>query len=282
MEIRQPAMAGKFYPRSQKELSDTVDKYLSQAEVESIEGKTVALISPHAGYVFSAPVAAYAYKQIEGQSFDTVVLIGPSHRYPFQGMAVYDGEAFSTPLDEVKVDTKLASKLTDDELFSALPEAHLSEHSLEVQLPFLQKVLSEFKILPMLTSSNSESIYKKLSKVLTSKIENKNVLLVASTDLCHYPEYDEAIRADRVVISAIEEFDPQLLIDKTEEYMRNNTVPNLHCMLCGKGAVAITMETAKALGADSIKILKHATSGDSSYGSKEQVVGYLAATIYQG
>lgn len=280
MKIRKPAVAGQFYPGSQKKLSDAVDKYLSQAEVESIDGKLIALISPHAGYVFSAPVAAYAYKQIEGQSYDTVVLIGPSHRYSFQGAAVYGGDAFSTPLGEVEVDTELVQKLIEDLSFSELSEAHTREHSLEVQLPFLQKTLSEFKFVPILLSSYSESNYRQFSRVLASNLKNKNVLLIASTDLCHYPEYDEALKSDAVVISALKKFDPQLLIEKTEEYMQKNIVPNLHCLLCGTGAVVTTMETARALGANSIKILKHATSADVPYGTKGQAVGYLAAAMY--
>jgi len=281
MKIRRTAVAGQFYPSSNKELSKDIDVYLSEAEINMISGKLIALICPHAGYVFSAPVAAYAYKQIQGMSFDTVILIGPSHRYSFKGAAIYSGDAFSTPLGDVKVDTELVEKLTADKLFLELSEAHTTEHSLEVQLPFLQKTLSTFRIVPILISSRYESIYEKLGQLLASKLDNKKVLLIASTDLCHYPEYEEALKADEVVISALKKFDSQILIERTEAYMKKNFVPNLHCMMCGTGAVVTTIEASKALGANSIKILKHATSADVREGSKDQVVGYLAAAIYR-
>jgi len=279
--VRRPAVAGAFYPGSSRELTATVDKYLADAEKKELQGELIALIAPHAGYVYSGHVVAYAYKQLQGKSIDTVVLVGPSHRYSVRGAAVYDSGAFQTPLGTVAIDEELTSKLIKQERrITSAPQVHDDEHCLEVHLPFLQRVLQQFKIVPMLMYDFSDANCKMLSQALFSCLNEKNALLVASTDLCHYPNYEEAKKADSVVISAISKFDPDLLRKNTDEYMRK-PIKNLHCMLCGTGAVITVMQAAKLLGANSVEILKYANSGDVTFGDKSQVVGYLAAAIYK-
>jgi AmmeMemoRadiSam system protein B len=280
-KVRRPAVAGAFYPSSRKELTAMVDGYLADAEKKELKGELIALIAPHAGYVYSGHVAAYAYKQLQGKSIDTVVLVGPSHRYLVSGAAVYASGIFETPLGMVELDKEFASELVNHEQgIASLPQAHDSEHCLEVQLPFLQRVLQNFKIVPILMYDFSDENCKMLSQALRVCLNGKNAILIASTDLCHYPEYEEAKKADNVVISAISKFDPDLLRKNTDEYMRKG-IPNLHCMLCGSGAVIAVMQAAKSLGADAVEILKYANSGDVSFGDRSQVVGYLAAAIYK-
>ncbi|HIE26892.1 TPA: AmmeMemoRadiSam system protein B [Candidatus Poribacteria bacterium] len=280
-KVREPVVAGSFYPCSSGELTAMVDKYLADAGEKELQGELVALIAPHAGYVFSGHVAAYAYKQLQGKSIETVVLIGPSHRYLVRGVAVYDSGAFQTPLGTVEVNEELASELIKQERrITSAPEAHDDEHCLEVHLPFLQRVLQSFKIVPILMYDFSDANCKMLSQALSSCLNRKNALLVASTDLCHYPSYEEAKKADSIVVSAISKFDPELLRKETDEYMRR-PIRNLHCMLCGTGAVITVMQAAKALGANAVEILKYANSGDVPFGDKSQVVGYLAAAIYK-
>jgi len=279
--VRRPAVAGAFYPGSSRELTATVDKYLADAEKKELQGELIALIAPHAGYVYSGHVVAYAYKQLQGKSIDTVVLVGPSHRYSVRGAAVYDSGAFQTPLGTVAIDEELASELIKQERkITSAPQVHDDEHCLEVHLPFLQRVLQQFKIVPMLMYDFSDANCKMLSQALSSCLNGKNALLVASTDLCHYPNYEEAKKADSIVVSAISKFDPDLLRKDTDEYMRK-PIRNLHCMLCGTGAVITVMQAAKRLGANAVEILKYANSGDVSFGDKSQVVGYLAAAIYK-
>ena len=277
---RRPAVAGSFYPGSSKELTNVVDKYLADAEKKELPGHLIALIAPHAGYVYSGHVAAYAYKQLQGKSIDTIVLVGPCHRSAFRGVAVYDKGAFRTPLGTVEVDETLAARLIKQARgITSMPQPHEYEHSLEVQLPFLQRVLLDFKIVPILMYDFSDENCTMLSRALFECLQNgKNTIMVASTDLCHYPSYEEAKKADSVVISAISQFDPDLLRKSEDEYMRKR-IPNLHCMLCGTGPVISVMKAAKYLGANSAEILKYANSGDVSIGNKSQVVGYLAAAI---
>lgn len=280
-KARRPAVAGSFYPGSSRQLAADVDRYLADAEKKELQGELVALIAPHAGYVYSGHVAAYAYKQLQGKSIDTVVLIGPSHRYPVRGVAVYDSGAFQTPLGTVDIDEELASALINQERkITSAPEVHDGEHCLEVHLPFLQRVLQQFSIVPILMYDFSDANCKMLSQALSSCLNGKNTLLVASTDLCHYPSYEEAKKADNIVVSTISQFDPDLLRKNTDEYMRK-PVRNLHCMLCGTGAVITVMQAAKLLNANSVEILKYANSGDVPFGDKSQVVGYLAAAIYK-
>jgi AmmeMemoRadiSam system protein B len=181
----------------------------------------------------------------------------------------------------VAIDEELSSELIKQERrITSVPEVHDDEHCLEVHLPFLQRLLQQFKVVPILMYDFSDANCKMLSQALSSCLIGKNALLVASTDLCHYPNYEEAKKADGVVVSAISQFDPDLLRKDTDEYMRK-PIRNLHCMLCGTGAVITVMQAAKLLGANAVEILKYANSGDVPFGDKSQVVGYLAAAIYK-
>ena len=280
--VRSPAVAGTFYPDSPEALSAQVGKFIADAESTGTDGELIGLIAPHAGYVYSGHVAGHAYKQLMGRSFDTVVLLGLSHRHPIGTAAIYARGAFRTPLGDIPIDEDLAAdimRLNSDLL--DLPVAHADEHSLEVQLPFLQHLLSDFRIVPILLQDDSPENVIPLSQAITEATGDRSCLLIGSTDLCHYPTYQEARRSDQIVIDAIEHFDADYLHEQMDEYMQIHPTENFHCMMCSTGAIYTTMRAAKALGANQIAVLKAANSGDVPIGGRDQVVGYMAAGIYR-
>ncbi len=264
-KVRRPAVAGAFYPGSRLLLQRQVDGFLAKARKVELEGELIALISPHAGYIYSGPVAAYAYKQLQRKDFDTVILIGPSHRVGFAGASIYNQGPYQTPLGLVEVDSDLASKIiAQDKSIRYIPQAHIREHSLEVQLPFLQRTLKDFKIIPILISDSSLKNCRILADAIFVSIEGKKVLIIASTDLSHYLSYKEACRLDKVTLDAIVTLNPEEVAKKGD--------------LCGKAAVLTTIILAKKLGADKAIILKYLNSGDTA-GPKNGVVGYGAVAI---
>ena len=280
--VRSPAVAGSFYPESPQVLSAQVGKFIDDAEFTETAGKLIGLIVPHAGYVYSGHVAGYAYKQLVGQSFDTVVLLGLSHRYRIDGAAIYARGAFRTPLGDIPIHEDLAPevmRLNSD--IVDLPAAHANEHSLEVQLPFLQHILSDFRIIPILLQDDSPENVVPLAQAIAEGMSGRSCLLIGSTDLCHYPTYEAARRSDQVVIESIEHFDPDYLYQRMDGYMQRNPIQNFHCMMCSTGAIYTTMRAAKALGGNRIRVLKAANSGDAPIGGRDQVVGYMAAGIYR-
>ena len=280
--VRSPAVAGSFYPDSPQILSAQMGKFIDDVEPTEIDGELIGLIAPHAGYVYSGHIAGYAYKQLIGHSFDTVVLLGLSHRYPIDGAAIYARGAFRTPLGAIPIDEELAvemMRLNSDLL--DLPPAHANEHSLEVQLPFLQHLLPNLRIVPILLQDDSPGNVIPLSQAIAESMGDRSPLLIGSTDLCHYPTYEAARKSDQVVIEAIEHFDPDYLRQRMDEYMQRHPTQNFHCMMCSTGAIYTTMRVAKALGGNRIETLKAANSGDVPIGARDQVVGYMAAGIYR-
>lgn len=272
-QIRKPAVAGIFYPDSPSDLRSTIKGFLSKVDKLPIDKNPVALIVPHAGYMYSGQVAAHAYRQIEGLNFNTVVLIGVSHRAPVRGASVYKSGAYETPLGIVEVDADLAEKImAQSEVFGFYPSADATEHSLEVQVPFLQVVLSNFKIVPILMGHYSEYIISAITNTLVNVIEgNEGILLVASTDMSHYHPYRVAVNMDDIAISSIKRMD-------TDQLMQD--LDSGECELCGAGPVIVVLMTAKKLGVNNIEVLKYANSGDVTGDKSGGVVGYFSAVIY--
>ncbi|OGL44579.1 MAG: AmmeMemoRadiSam system protein B [Candidatus Schekmanbacteria bacterium RBG_16_38_10] len=267
--IRESVIAGSWYPGKKEVLESQIDKFLTKAEKVDNKG-LIALISPHAGYMYSGQVASFAYKQLEGMNVDTVIITAPSHHVPIKGASVYNRGAFRTPLGLVEVDVNLSNKLIEDNPSFYFHEgAHRDEHSLEIQLPFLQRVLGNFKIVPIVMYDRSLKNCKSLASSII-KIVSKNTLLVASTDLSHYYSHEEAVELDKVVIDCVQLLDFQRLSENFD---------NRICEACGAGPVITTIIAAKSLGANKSRIFKYATSGDTS-GDYSRVVGYLAAGIY--
>lgn len=278
MMTRTPAVAGQFYPSDKNELSKIVDEFLSKTKKQNLNGKIIGLISPHAGYVFSGQTAAWSYKQVEGEKIETVILIGSSHNYPVKGAAVWTGGNFSTPLGEVSIDEKLTKELLSSKIFQSNNNVHIPEHSLEVQIPFLQRVLKNFKIVAILI--NDEQSYKDVAEIIAKTISTskKSVLLVASTDMTHYPVKKDAEIVDKDILKTIEKFNPAELIRVNDNWLSKN-IPELHCTLCGLPSVLTVMETSKILGADKSVIINYSNSAASSYGDANKVVGYGAAAF---
>ena len=272
--VRKPVVAGAFYPGDPQSLAGDIDAYLSDADVPELPGEPVALIAPHAGYVYSGPVAARAYAYLRGRSFDAVVVVAPSHRFPFRIASVFGGDGYETPLGVVPVDRALADAISGDtEGFAYEPRAHSQEHSLEVQVPFLQRVLGEFMIVPIVMGEQTEPSTRLLAGRIANAVRSfggKRVLLVASTDLSHYHSHDEAVALDAHILDAVNDFDPEGLL---------SSLARGECEACGGGPAAAVMMAARELGAVGSSVFGYATSGDVT-GDMSQVVGYMAAVVY--
>jgi MEMO1 family protein len=270
--VRAPAVAGMFYERSPVALRKNIEEMLNLVQLPDIKGTVRAVISPHAGYVYSGFTAAHAYKLIEGKKYDCIIAVGPSHQEYFNGISVFPGDAYETPLGKVPVNTEVRLELLQADInITASAAGHRKEHSLEVQLPFLQCVLGEFSFVPIIMGDQRRQLCKELSNAIARVMANRNVLLVASSDLSHFHVYDEAVMLDKRVIKAVENFDPDLFIDESE----NETFE-----ACGGGPIAVSMLTAKQLGTNQVEILHYCNSGDVT-GDKSGVVGYLAAAFIQ-
>lgn len=281
--VRQPAVAGGFYPASPAELKRMIDGFLSNVPKGEVKERIYALISPHAGYQFSGQVAAYSFKELEGRHFDTVIIIGPSHHVRLDGASVGDWNFYETPLGRVEVDRKMARKIREySPKLSFLPSAHQREHSVEVEVPFLQMVLKDFLIVPVVMGNPTQENCQILAQAVLEAIGDRRVLLVASTDMSHYPSYENARRVDLHTLSAIESFAPQKVFQSDRDILSRG-IPNLGCTLCGLGPVVTVMMMAKRLGAEKVKVLHYANSGDVVVGgakSRDRVVGYGAVVFY--
>jgi AmmeMemoRadiSam system protein B/AmmeMemoRadiSam system protein A len=271
-------VAGTFYPANPVDLTKAIAKLFSEVDKVSLSGRPLGLISPHAGYPYSGRVAAKAYKLLEGEEYETVVVISPSHTVFFKGSSVYEGNGYQTPIGIVETDRKLAEKLA-----SIHPAVHFSnmghasgatrgEHALEVQLPFLQIALGKFKLVAVVMGDQEPDSVHALGEALYSALKGTNTLMVASTDLSHFHPEKAARKLDFAVQSAIEKFDPELLMETLEDGKGE---------ACGGGPVTAVMMAAKRLGAKELKFLDYATSGAVT-GDFEEVVGYLSAAIIAG
>jgi hypothetical protein len=280
-QVRQPAAAGTFYPAESAVLRKSVEQFLNQAAPAKERGELVALIVPHAGYEYSGKVAGCAYRQIVGRKYDDVVIVGPSHRVPFQGVALSGARAWSTPLGEVLVDHEAESAIAAaDSRARVFPDAHAVEHSIEVQLPFLQVALKVFHIAPVSMVDFGDRNCESLAKALVAVARRKRVLLIASSDMSHYPSYEDAVRVDKHMLKAIESLDARA-VERTAALEMGGGTPNLQTALCGEGPVKTILTAARSLGANRAHVLCYANSGDVPGGTRSQVVGYCAVAIYR-
>ncbi len=280
-KIRFPAVAGQFYPANPELLNLKLEEYLTTANPQKQNGKIKAIMVPHAGYDFSGPVAAYAYKLLTNQEIDNVIIICNSHTSYFGGIAIDDNDVWQTPLGTVELNHDLATRLVNySDLIYYDKKVHITEHSLEVQIPFLQKVIkNKFKIVPILFGNVTHKSYITLAKALAENIGD-NDLIVISTDMSHYPSYKDAQQIDTKTLKIIREAN----IPKLEEYIENilsQNIPGEQTLLCGIDGVKTAIELHHLLNWDEIKILKYANSGDSVIGDKKQVVGYGAIAFIQ-
>ncbi len=275
--IRPAAVAGTWYPGAAPALQAAVSGHLAGVEATPA-GDVVALIAPHAGLVYSGPVAAHAYRAVAGRRYDVVLLVGPSHYHGFEGVAVWPSGAFETPLGRVAIEAEVADRLLASPVIGTHPTAHDREHALEMQLPFLQQVLPGVPIVPLLLGYQERPTIEALAGALAEACAELTPLLVASTDLSHYFAADRAAALDQVVIDRVDRFDAGGLL---EEYERYPVHERGRYVACGGGAAIAVMQAAAQLGASRARVLRRADSGDVS-GDKSAVVGYLAAVFERG
>ncbi len=270
-KIRDSIVAGSFYPDDPYVLGMQIEDYLNNAKLLDINN-IKALICPHAGYIYSGQVAAYSFKQIINKKFDSIIIISPSHSESFDFVSVYDGDAYNTPLGRVGIDKKRSALLVENNPHIRFSDkGHNNEHSIEVQLPFLQYMFKEFEFIPVVIGSQSIQNIHAIGKTISEVFENENIIIIASSDLSHYHPYNDAVILDRQVENLVGKFD----IDNLEDEFLKSKVE-----MCGGGPVIAAMIAAKNLGADKALILKYLNSGDIS-GERKAVVGYLAAALFK-
>jgi hypothetical protein len=267
--VKSYEFAGSFYPKEKETLSLWIDNFLKEAKVPKID-KIYGVISPHAGYIYSGKVAAHSYKILKNKKFDVVILLGPSHRYYFEGFAGYPEGEFETPLGNLEVDKETLQEFNALRFFRLNPKYFYGEHSLEVQLPFLIKVLGKVKIVPLLFGKLNYSQIEEIAQKLKEISLKEKILIIVSTDLSHYHPYEEANRIDKDTIE---------LIKNKDAYSLWVSSQLSQARACGIYPLITFLIYAQLKDAD-IKILKYANSGDTA-GSKEKVVGYVSAVLYQ-
>jgi AmmeMemoRadiSam system protein B len=274
MTIRPAAVAGSWYPGTSGALTREVDNYLDGAD-DGPDGDVMAVIAPHAGIMFSGPVAAFAYKAAARHRYDSVVLVGPSHFVAFDGVALYPRGAFETPLGLALVNEDLAAAVAHSGIVRELRAPHFREHSLEMQLPFLKRLMPEATVVPLLMGIQTAETITELAIALGDALRGARTLLVASTDLSHYFDAETAEALDSRVRDAVDGFDTAALmrlIEGCPEGERGRYVG------CGAGPMIAVMLAAKILGATDARVLRYANSGEVS-GDYSAVVGYMAAAI---
>ncbi len=280
--MREPAVADKFYPADPRALRAAVEAFLRDA-VPARAKKPYALIVPHAGYIFSGQIAADAFRQAQGGGYDLVVILGANHAAPpFPGAALHPGTGFRTPLGTAEIDGELVRALAAaDPAFILDAKVHAAEHSVEVQVPFVQVLFPAARIIPAVVGSSDPALCEKLGRALGKALAGRKALVVASTDLSHYPAAADAGKTDRKVLSAMATLDPFPLLKAVEEEMARG-VPGLDTCVCGEAPVLVAMAAARALGAKRGVVASYANSGDALVGEPGRVVGYGAVAFDAG
>ena len=274
LDVRPSPLAGRWYDADPDILARSVDGYLDSAKLPELDGEVVAVIAPHAGHTYSGPVAGYAFAAIRGRSPDLVAVIGPMHHPYYKPLITTIHDAYSTPLGDVQVDKDALRELDiilKSELGFGLSTVQRDpEHSLEIELPFLQRALaSEWKLLPVMDRAREPRVSQGLGKALAQVLRDKNFLMVASTDLSHFYNQQAALVYDRSMLNQIESFSPEGAFD-LERAGKG--------FACGLGAFTAVMWAARELGANKVRVLRHATSGNIT-GDYSSVVGYGAAVV---
>lgn len=270
---RQPAYAGQFYPADKEDLVKEMDWYMQNAKIPDMDNEEpIALIAPHAAYYYSGPIAAYSYKLLAQMKPEVVIVLAPAHRASYLGASYIDEGTYETPLGSVPIDKPITEAIMRRPNFFFIKEVHETEHSLEVQVPFIQQALgNSFTLVPIIIGTTEETIIKKLAKSLAEIIsaDKRKVAIVVSTDLSHYHPYDKAKAVDRVFMETLLTLDEDALRQKVETRQAE---------ACGIAPLLTAVAACKDMGASKVRLLQYATSGDTS-GEKDRVVGYLAAAI---
>jgi len=278
---RRPAVAGMFYEGSKNALIKQIEEcFLSRHGPGSLpigelgEERPPALISPHAGYMYSGPVAAHGFLALTRfRKPDSVIIFGPNHYGVGTIVSIYPEGYWRTPLGDVPIDKKLADEIAaSSDLFYVDEESHAREHSIEVQIPFLQYIYREFSFVPICILDQSKDVCTSIGAAVAKVVEGDNVLMIASTDFNHYEPHETTVSKDRLALEKIKAFDVDGMYEAIEKY---------DVSMCGYGAVAALLTAAKKLNASNVRVLKHATSGDTG-GDYSSVVGYASCLIEFG
>ena len=277
--VREPAVAGSWYPGDEETLRQRIDDMLVAAPHRPLGGEVVALVSPHAGYDFSGPTAAAAYRQIGGRSYEAVVVLAPSHKEYFKGASVFDRGAYRTPLGLVPVHEEIAAVIVSkggDDIVAGI-SGHRDrigwepgEHSLEIQLPFLQRAVENLKIVPIVIGDCDLSACRRIADTIVQAIEGRNCLVVASTDLYHGPSREECRKSDGRTIEKIQAMDSNGLV---------RGLASGSCQACGGLPTAIAIQVAKKMGANRAEVLARTNSNEVIGKTTDYVVGYVAAAF---
>ena len=269
-KLRKAAVAGLFYPAEPGQLSDQIKLLLSVSRPEGNFGNISGIISPHAGYIYSGRTAAYGFNLLKNKNFRNVIILSPSHREYFPGACIYDGDGYTTPLGIVEINKEMAQKIIEGSktIFPG-EQGHRQEHAIEVQVPFLQTILQDFKIIPIVMGDQSKIFIDELASKL-AKVIDKDTVIVASSDMSHYYSKEKADELDSIVENAVNNFE----YNKLQEYLDRRV-----CEACGGGPIVAMMKASYLANRKKSNVLNRSDSGDVT-GDFNQVVGYLSAVIY--
>jgi AmmeMemoRadiSam system protein B/AmmeMemoRadiSam system protein A len=278
-DTRPAAVSGKFYPSDPQELKLAVEDFLHDAPEIPME-KPIALVVPHAGYIYAGQICADAYRQVMGRHYDVIVILGTNHTTAgFSGVSVGDYAAFRTPLGDVPVDKEVTSALLAEcKDCNQNRVVHIAEHSIEVQIPFLQTLFPQTRIVPAIVHPPDYEMCVRFGQALAKVLKNRQALIVISSDLSHYPNYENAVKADRRTLETIAMLEPE----RIPPLMKNLDLPGLETRACGEAAILAGMTAAKALGATRAVVAGYANSGDVPIGDSTKTVGYGAVILTSG
>ncbi|MCX7048058.1 MAG: AmmeMemoRadiSam system protein B [Candidatus Sumerlaeota bacterium] len=275
---REPVQAGRFYPADSLELREMAEGFMRAARLEAMERPAMGLVSPHAGYVFSGSTAGWSYRQIQGRPYRRVVVVAPSHYAIVNGASIFSGNAYRTPLGRIPMDEAVVGALRKrTDVFQCVPEAHRQEHSLEVQLPFLQTALGEWALVPIIVSGSTDDDWRKVADAISEALAKagarlgEDTLIVASSDLYHGPSAQACERSDTVIAAELEQFDPERLARRARDR---------EIQACGAGPIAIMMKVVRSAGAQQVRVLHRTNSAKERGGEADYVVGYLSAAAF--
>jgi AmmeMemoRadiSam system protein B/AmmeMemoRadiSam system protein A len=279
--VREPAVAGQFYPADARALNAMLDAVLKDAVPPAREAP-IAIIAPHAGYVYSGQIAADAWRQAASHQYDTIVILGTNHTgVGFGRIGVFPGSGMRTPLGVAKVDQALSAALVKEDADCVADAAmHAGEHSVEVQVPFAQRLFPTASVVAAIVASEDAGVVTRFGRTLARLLAGRRALIVASSDLSHYPSWKDAVPADRRTLEAIASLDPDRVRSVASASAR--AVPNLVTCACGEAPITAAMVAARALGATRGRVVSYANSGDLPTGEPDRVVGYGAVAFSAG
>ncbi len=280
--IRYPAVAGQFYPADSLKLIAQIKGFLANAKRAKVENP-VAVVVPHAGYIYSGQIDADAYNQVKNNRYDVVVILGTNHTTAgFSKFGIYPQGAFATPIGKVIVDNEIANELIKrDPDVSVNLAVHAKEHSVEVQVPFIKYLFPRAKIVPIIVGEPDIEICTKFGKVLAGILRDRKALIVASSDLSHYPSFNDAVKVDDKTLRTIAGLNLNSIVSEMQNQLEQN-IPQLVTCACGEAPIVAAIAAAKAMGANAASIISYSNSGYNSIGSSDRVVGYGSVVIYKG